>query len=354
VILNATPLHKRLLELYDTLSQIGGAKPHRLGSRGAFERRYLIKNPTHYYVRDPRTGIVRKRTKLEITGHRHLDEFREIISPMVLRRSLDEIDDVELPSIQPENVFLELHPAQRAAYESLQRDVMDMIRGNTLGVVPARNKLVVGQQICEGMAAAGGLDGPGTSVKFDWLMNQLHGNWAPDEEGRPGEKAVVFVKYKNGIRALGERLRVEGVGYELLWGEERRPKIREASLDRFREDPDCRVLLGTSAMEKSLNLQIARHLVNVDQLPNPARMTQLSGRIRRQGSRFRTVYVHNLLAAETHEERVLGMLGLEAGLSSTIWQEDDALYGSLSPIEIATLIAPQARRTRAPRVRTAS
>jgi SNF2 family DNA or RNA helicase len=144
------------------------------------------------------------------------------------------------------------------------------------------------------------------------------------------------------------------VGYELIWGEERRSKIRDASLERFREDPACQVLLGTSAIEKSLNLQIARHLVNIDQLPNPARMTQLAGRVRRQGSRFRSVYVHNLLTVDTHEERALAKLSQEAGLSSAVWLEEDALYGSLSPLEQLTLITPQQGRSRRTEARVAS
>lgn len=354
VLLNATPLHKKLMELYDTLSQIGGSKVYRLGPRDAFARRHLIKSPSVYYKWDARANRAVKKTTMEVTGHRYLPEFRERIAPMVLRRSLDEIDDVELPSIQPENVWLELHPAQRERYEELQDGVLDMIRNGAVQRIAVRNKLLVGQQICEGLASIGGDDGPGASVKFDWIMNRLNGDWSPVDDDTPGEKVVVFCQYKNGIRALGQRFQAEGVGYELLWGEERRPKIRDASLERFREDAECRVLLGTSAIEKSLNLQIARHLVNIDQLPNPARMTQLSGRVRRQGSRFHTVYVHNLLTVETHEERALARLELEAGLSSAIWQEEDALYSSLSPLEIATLIAPQARRARRPRTRAAS
>lgn len=354
IMLNATPLHKRLMELYDTLSQIGGALPHRLGARGAFERRYLIKSPSVFYKRNARTNIVEKRTTMEVTGHRHLPEFRELIAPLVLRRSLDEIDDVELPSIQPENVWLDLHPLQRRKYAELQSGVLDMIRAGSVQRIAVRNKLLVGQQICEGLASIGEEDGPGASVKFDWIMDRLSGDWSRVDEDTPGEKVVIFCQYKNGIRALMQRFQSEGVGYELIWGEERRPKIRDASLERFREDPECRVLLGTSAIEKSLNLQIARHLVNIDQLPNPARMTQLSGRVRRQGSRFRTVYVHNLLTVETHEERALARLELEAGLSSAIWQEEDALYGSLSALEIATLIAPEGQNVRRSRTRAAS
>jgi SNF2 family DNA or RNA helicase len=350
VLLNATPLQKKLMELYDTLTHIGGHQEHRLGRRSDFERRHVVKEPTEYYARDPRTNLVVKKRTMSVVGYRNLPDFQERIGPMVMRRSLDDIDDVELPEIVPSNVWLELPPAQRARYQELIGEVREAARGgaNRMGALA---KMHLAKQICEGLAVIGEPDVPGTSVKFDWFLHKVLGDWSGETEESVGEKAVGFINYKNGIRAMAHRLEAEGVGYELIWGEENRSRIRDASLERFREDPECRVLLGTSSIEKSLNLQVARHLVNVDMLPNPARMTQLSGRIRRQGSRYRTVYVHNLLTVDTHEERMLALLEQEAGLSSAVWQEEDVLFGTLSPLQIMTLISPDLARPRVPRSR---
>lgn len=344
VLLNATPLQKKLPELYDTLTHIGGHEPHRLGTKREFERRHIVKQPTDFWTTD-NNGRPKRRTMMETVAVRRMPEFQEKIAPMVLRRSLDQIDDVELPALAPpDNVWLELHPDQRAAYEELKRTVRRQARDGTVKRMDALSKLMLGKQICEGLAVVGREDGPGTSVKFDWLIDKLTGDWSGDGEDVPGEKAVVFVQYKDGIRAVARRLEAEGLGYELIWGDERRPKVRDASLERFREDTSCRVLLGTSAMEKSLNLQVARHLVNVDQLPNPARMTQLAGRIRRQGSRFRTVYVHNLLTVDTHEERLMLSLESEAALASAVWEEESQLFPTMSPLQLMSMIDPGASR----------
>lgn len=351
VLLNATPLQKRLLELYDTLSQLGATGRNEvLGRKETFERRYLVKEPISYYA----GGKVR--TQMTVTGHRNLAEFQQLIAPLVLRRSIDEIDDVDLPAIQPEDVWLDLYPRQREKYAELQQGVLTILaeHGASVKQATALTKLLYSRQICEGLSAIGEPDGPGTSVKFDWLMNRLTGDWSGETAEDPGEKVVVFVHYKDGIRALTERLAVQGIGHVLIWGEERRNRFRDAALEQFRNDPACRVLLGTSAIEKSLNLQVARHLVNVDQLPNPARMTQLSGRVRRQGSRFRTVYVHNLLTTDTHEERALAALKSEAAVASAVWGEEDQLFGSLTPVQMLQLIAPSDRRSRIPSIRAAS
>jgi len=295
---------------------------------------------------------------MTVAGHRNLEEFQSYIAPHVLRRTIDQIDDVELPAIQPEDVWLDLHPRQRERYEELQEGVVTLLaeQGASIKEVTALTKILYARQICEGLSALGEDDGPGTSIKFDWLMDRLTGDWSGESADDPGEKVVVFVHYKDGVRALSQRMGREQVGHVLIWGENRKPKLRDEALERFREDPSCRVLIGTSAIEKSLNLQVARHLVNVDTLPNPARMTQLSGRIRRQGSAFRTVYVHNLLTVDTHEERALALLHNEARLISSVWGEEDQLFRTIDPVRLLQLIAPagSGRRQRVPRTAVAS
>jgi SNF2 family DNA or RNA helicase len=98
------------------------------------------------------------------------------------------------------------------------------------------------------------------------------------------------------------------------------------------------VLVGTAAIEQGLNLQIARHLICVDQIMNPARMQQLAGRIKRVGSAYKTVYVHNLLTLNTQEEGYLDLLMREQALADHIWSESNQLYEALSPLALLQLV----------------
>ena len=97
--------------------------------------------------------------------------------------------------------------------------------------------------------------------------------------------------------------------------------------------------MGTSAIEQSLNLQCARHLINVDMIPNPARMTQLAGRISRDGSQHKTVYVHNLLTYDTQEENYLPVLEREQALIDTVWDSTSELFRQLSGLELLQLFS---------------
>jgi SNF2 family DNA or RNA helicase len=186
--------------------------------------------------------------------------------------------------------------------------------------------------VCAGLATLGEQDGPGTSVKLDWVENAVVDGDLSDE------KVVVFCQFTNTVQALRDRLTLAGVGHAVIWGRDTRKSARAEAQARFWDDPACKVLMGTSAMEASLNLQVSRHLVNVDQLMNPARMQQLAGRIRRDGSAHRAVFIHNLLTRDTQEAGYLEVLGREQALADQVWGESNQLYEALSPLQLLQLI----------------
>lgn len=330
VIMTGTPLQKRLPELHGVLDGIGGLE--RLGSLDSFVKRHIRHNTVREY--NPKTG--REENKQVIVGYKNLGIVKQQIAPLVLRRTAADLDDVDLPTIIPDDVMLDLYPAQRRKYNELRKGVIQIIRetGPQTKHVTAFTQLHYGACICAGLTALGEPDGPGTSVKLDWIMDKV----SPDGD-LGDEKVVVFANLKSSIRALQYRLRDAGIGFVTVWGEEPDKRKRAAAQERFWEDPNCRVLLGTRAIEQSLNLQVSRHLINVDMILNPARMEQLAGRIRRDGSAFQHVYVHNLLTVNTQEERYLPLLEREAALAAHIWDENSELFQALSPMAMLQLIS---------------
>lgn len=326
VIMTGTPLQKRLHELHSVLEPIGGAEI--FGPQASFMRRYVRVEPQTFW-----TPKGRKTTVNKVVGYKNMDEFKRLIDPLVLRRTAADIDDVDLPVVNPVNIRLELHPRQREKYEELKRGVVQVVKesGVELRQADALRAIHLGAQICGGLATLGEDDGEGASVKLDWLMDKLQGDL-------DGEKVVVFCAYKNTVRALQARLAAADIGHVTIWGEEADKTIRKQRQDQFWQDPNIRVLIGTQAIEQSLNLQCSRHLVNVDMILNPARMEQLAGRIRRDGSAFPHVWVHNLLTEETQEERYLPLLEKEQALIDHVWDDNSELFESLSPLAMMQLI----------------
>jgi SNF2 family DNA or RNA helicase len=331
-VMSATPLQTQLLELYNQLALIPGATRD-LGTRTQVKRRYLREERISEY--DPKKG--KKVSRLKVVGYKNMNEFKELVRPWYLRRTIKDLDDGDMPDLAPpNNVLLDLYPAQQEAYEDLQRDVVKILteEGEETKRATAWAKLQYAARITAGMSTLGFDDIYGeSSVKMDWLVEKLNGDF-------DDEKIVVFCQYKDTIRAMQNRLKERGIGHVTFWGEESNPAHRRAIQGQFWEDRRTRVCLGTSAMEQSLNLQVSRILCNVDLLLNPARMAQLAGRVQRIGSKHKTVYVYNLLAAGTHETRSLRVLERRQAVSDFVFGETSQLFDQLSPMDLLHLIKP--------------
>ncbi|MFZ2879171.1 MAG: helicase-related protein, partial [Phototrophicaceae bacterium] len=88
----------------------------------------------------------------------------------------------------------------------------------------------------------------------------------------------------------------------VIHGGIRREERREIE-DRFRNDPNARILLATDAAGEGINLQRAHLMVNYDLPWNPNRLEQRFGRIHRIGQ-TEVCHLWNLVAGETREGAV--------------------------------------------------
>lgn len=334
-VLTGTPLQKRLHELHSVLEPVGGLEV--FGSLTAFKRNYVREEFVEVY----NTHIGRRVNTRKCVGYKNLDDFKSKVASMTLRRTPADIDDVELPAISPHTVYLDLYPAQAERYEKLRQGVLKIIRseGATVKHAKAVAQFLYGAQICSGLVNIGDADGPGTSVKLDWVENTIVDGDLSDE------KVIVFCQFTKTVEALSKRLNRAGVDHVVIWGRESSKTARGQATSRFWNDPNCRVLIGTTAIEQGLNLQVSRHLIAVDQIMNAARMQQLAGRIQRDGSAYRTVYVHSLLARGTQEEGYLDVLMREQALADHVWDESNQLYDALSPLALLQLVG-RSRGTR--------
>ena len=322
---SGTPLQKRLPELHAIL----GAEGRRaFGEREWFEKRYI-----RYDTITDIDGRGNETVRTKVVGVRNMTEFKRKLAPLVLRRTAADLKDVTLPTIIPEDVYLDLHPRQRAYYNELKKGVIQLLKEDRVQTkrVTALSKLHYGSAICAGLSAMGEEDGPGTSMKLDWVMDKLGGDLSD-------EKVVIFANLKDIVRSLQYRLRDEGTGFVTIWGVNKSKADRHAAQQRFWNDPHCKVLIGTKSIEQSLNLQVSRHLINIDTILNPARMEQLAGRIRRDGSAHPHVFVHNLLSYDTQEARYPKLLEREAAVASHVWDESSQLFKALDPIDLLQLI----------------
>jgi superfamily II DNA/RNA helicase len=127
---------------------------------------------------------------------------------------------------------------------------------------------------------------------------------------------VVFSQWTRTHDIVIRRLEAHGLGYVSFHGgvpSEKRPAL----IERFRDDPACRVFLSTDAGSTGLNLQHASTLVNMDLPWNPAILEQRIARIHRMGQ-TRPVSIINFVAKGTIEEGMLSVLAFKRSLSAGI------------------------------------
>jgi superfamily II DNA/RNA helicase len=126
-------------------------------------------------------------------------------------------------------------------------------------------------------------------------------------------KVLVFSEWERMlllVRGLAEEL---GEGF--AWHTGTVPqKRRRDEINRFKNDPDCRLFLSTDAGSVGLNLQAANTVINVDLPWNPAVLEQRIARAYRMGQK-QPVQVFILVTESTIEENLLATLSAKHDLA---------------------------------------
>jgi hypothetical protein len=124
---------------------------------------------------------------------------------------------------------------------------------------------------------------------------------------------VIFSQWVRMHELVARRLAVRGWDHVLFHGGVPAEQ-RQALVDRFHEEPQCRAFLATDAGGVGLNLQhAAAVIVNLDMPWNPAVLEQRIGRVHRMGQR-QCVQVINFVAQGSIEEGMLQVLSFKKSL----------------------------------------
>jgi hypothetical protein len=306
------------------------------GSQDAFEQRYIIREKFSGPKVKTKKGKVINTVEFREVGYKNWTDFKKRLDPWYIRFGFEDLTDIRMPQVMPpENVFLEMSPRQRKKYEELRKGVLRVVKeqGESIKHTNALTMIMYGQMVCAGLPALGEADGPGASVKLDWVMNQLLNAWSD-------QKIVVYIKNPGLIKAFQARLDSAGIGYGTVWGLESDPVARAADQKRFWEDPNCRVFIGTSAMERGLNLHCSNIVVCLDMLLNPSRMEQIVGRARRAGSPHEKIFTFNLFCTDSQEMHYLSVLQKRAAMINQVWDSESELFEPLSPLELLEMFKP--------------
>ena len=119
----------------------------------------------------------------------------------------------------------------------------------------------------------------------------------------PQEKIVVFSYFRETLAYLAERLQRDGFSHRVLVGG--MAENKQDVIERFRDNPEIRVLLSSEVASEGVDLQFCRMLVNYDLPWNPMRVEQRIGRLDRLGQEADSILILNLYYADTIDDRIL-------------------------------------------------
>jgi SNF2 family DNA or RNA helicase len=135
-----------------------------------------------------------------------------------------------------------------------------------------------------------------------------------------GQKIVVFSQFLDMLRIMESHLQETGTLFVTLTGASHK---RGEIIDRFNNDPDCRVFLGSlKAGGTGIDLVAASVVIHYDRWWNAAREDQATDRVHRIGQQ-RGVQVFKLVTAGTLEEKIAAIIDKKKDLMEAIVQEDD-------------------------------
>lgn len=241
-----------------------------------------------------------------------LDEFRESISSVFLRRTWDDVE-LELPPLQHTRINVALSPYQAKLYDAIVNELRDELppTPDDFQVEEGVQKTLRLQQVC---ATPANIEGwKDDSSKLDVCMDHL-----TDLTG-DGHKVVVFCRFRGTLDCLQKRIEDKGmVVYTHHGGKTLRARDTAVSGWKSHEGPAVFLAMLQTAGD-GLTLVEARHTIMVEKLYGPTQMEQAECRTYRIGADpDHPVQVIELIAEGTYEEKIEAILDRKGQMISEI------------------------------------
>ncbi len=263
------------------------------------------------------------------------------IRPFILRRTKEQVAK-DLPAKLEQTLFCELEPVQRKLYDELKAHYRTSLLDRIAREGMNKAKIEVLEALLRLRQAAchpGLIDKERrgeTSAKLEVLLDHIA------EVLEENHKVLVFSQFTSLLSIVRDRLDASSTVYEYLDGKTR---DRQARVDRFQNDPDCKLfLISLKAGGLGLNLTAAEYVFLLDPWWNPAVEAQAIDRAHRIGQ-TRRVFAYRLIAKDTVEEKVIQLQQNKRDLADAIINADNSLIKTLDRPRVAPVVG-RCRRAR--------
>ena len=158
-----------------------------------------------------------------------------------------------------------------------------------------------------------------------------------EEEMEEHEKVIIFSPFKKVINEfeLVMKLNMPKALITKITGE---TKDRQTEIDKFTNDDNYKMMLGTTAMAKGLNLQRANRIIVLDQIIDAGMMIQLFGRISRIGQKSKNLFINYIFTRNTVDQIIYGVIQNQFALKRKTDPDNmpDSLIDEMSILDVFT------------------
>ena len=271
IAMTGTPLMNNPLDLYIILKWLG------------YEKHAFYAFKKHYCVFGGYGGY-------EIMGYRNLDELREQLDSIMLRRLKKDV--LDLPEKTHINEYVEMTPKQEIIY----KEVTAQIRANIDQIKMANNPLAELIRMRQATGYTGILSSTiKESAKLDRMEELV------EEAVENGKKVVIFSNWTQMTDVICDRL----IEYSpaVITGNIS-DNMRQTMVNEFQNNDNCKVIIGTiGAMGTGLTLTAGTVEIFMDEPWNRANKEQAEDRCHRVGTK-ENVTIYTLICKGTIDERI--------------------------------------------------
>lgn len=222
----------------------------------------------------------------KVVSYKNLEDLNALLNTVMIRRTKAEV--LDLPPKVYDTEYVELTRKQVLLYKDIRQGILENLENILTSVNPLTSTLRLRQ-------LTGGLftdDNP----KLDRVKEML------DEEIIPNkEKAIIFSQWESVTEVYKEALSKYNPAY--IVGKVT-PENRQKEVDRFQNDPSCKVAIGTiGAMGTGLTLNKASYVLFIDKAWTSGDNEQAEDRAHRIGT-VGTVNIISMIAKGSIDEGV--------------------------------------------------
>ena len=296
LVLTGTPLENKLEDVYSIVQFLD---PHLLGP-------FWIFTAEHFMLSKDKKG--------KILGYRNLELLAQKLKPLVIRRKKEEVLK-DLPQELVNNYYLELTHEQANIHSGYLQLLLPLLNKKFLTPMDVRRiqeLMVKMRMVCDSTYLIDRETNISPKLKeLEGILEEL--------VLQNNRKVVIFSEWTTMTFLIAKHLSNVGISFVELTGKVP-VKKRQALIDEFTNNPECRVFLSTDAGGTGLNLQAGDCVINFELPWNPAKMNQRIGRVNRIGQTSKCINVVNFISKGSIEEKILTGIQLKTDLFKGVFE----------------------------------